>query len=329
MKNGGEGGSSIRFTDTLSPDSHSKYSIPVPSFVDYCGVKPEIVDTLKRHPTLCYLLGKVTPEPQGTKVHTRTNEKINVYHLTEGSGMFGLENQDDALEWSGIVNHSIGTARQIFYVTNRLVNMTSEQRQEFIKAGFDFSEFDTTDPQTLADTLRDYFFVSHLSRRLVDERRNYQLTDSAHPDGNTAQTAKNQLDLFKAPEDIWRFVQKVEDHSGHMIEEVRQRGYFENIFDAFLTYCDWTFGQEPVSLNERFPQIKDQRKDLDPKMLNTFRIAGKYFENTFNEAFKTDLLKELKTAGPYDWEREIRQTYCITSGIDIQKAFPTFFKQYP
>lgn len=99
------------------------------------------------------------------------------------------------------------------------------------------------------------------------------------------------------------------------------RGYFDNILDAMLTYSDWTFGQKTISVDERFPEMTTVRKDLDPKMLEAFRVAGKYFEQVFNEVLQTDILQEFKNLKPEPWETQIRKAYCSPSGLTLKEAF--------
>lgn len=298
--------------------------IPVDQYIQQYEVTDQkTVEALRAFPTLCYLLGKVTDKPQ-TRDSRPDGVERDVWYLTEGSGMFGLKNAEDAMRWKGIFNHSVGTARQILHVARRLQQITPEQRQEFEKRGFDFSEFDQygeDSPELFSHT----FLASHLPRRGVDERNWHGLDDEAHPAGTTSATARALLlDKFKAPEDLWTLIRKVEAHSDHMIGEVADRGYFNNILDAMLTYSDWTFGQKTISLDERFPVMTTVRKDLDPKMLEAFRIAGNYFEQTFNEILHTDLLQELKDLKPEPWETQIREAYCSPSGLTVQKVFPDY-----
>jgi len=309
-----------------SPRDRIVAQIPVDQFIQRFEVTDEqTIETLRAFPTLCYLLGRVTDKPQ-TKDSRPDGVERDVWYLTEGSGMFGLKNPEDAMRWKGMFNHSVGTARQIPYVTKRLQQISPEQRREFEKRGFDFSEFDQYGTGSSAELFRDTFLSSHLSRRGVDERTWHELTDeAAHPKGTTSTTAENLLlNKFKAPLELWALIRKVEAHSEHMIGEVAERGYFDNILDAMLTYCDWTFGQKTISLDERFPEMTIVRKDLDPKMLETFRIAGKYFEEVFNEVLQTDTLQELKDLKPEPWETQIREAYCSPSGLTLKEVFPDY-----
>lgn len=301
--------------------------IPAEQILDRFEVtEPEKRKVTLKHPPIAYLLGSATKEPQALYNH-KTGATDLVHIVTEGSDMFGPKSPEEAMLWKGIFNHSVGTARQIYYLTKRLLELTPDQREEFKNAGFNFSEFDSFDPNSLPQILRDIFLCSHLSRRRVDERSLYQdqVDNGAHPEGTTSQTALRLLiEENQAPTELWSLIKKVEAHSEHMIGQVKDRGYFDNILDAMLTYADWTFGQKTVSLDERFPQIEGERKDLQPTMLDTFRTAGKNFEQVFNRILKTDILEELKGLQPEDWETEIRIAYCAPSGIDPKIAFPNY-----
>lgn len=310
--------------------------IPVDYFIERFHVEnPLVQEVLWAHPTLCYELGNVTPETR--TVHNHADNITNhVYLVTEGSAKFGLKNPADAKLWAGIENHGIRTAFHIQYALSRFKNLKPKDlrkvKKVFEDAGFSFSEFDQFDLNSLPQLSRDAFFPSHLTRRRYDERNRYHLSDAAHPEGTTGQTAKALLEEFNAPQILWHLIKKVEDHDDHMLKEIGEKRYFPNILDALYTYCDWTFNQETVSLDERFKTFLTERDELKRERLMLFRDCGKYFEEVFNRAFSAvakdgkpvDILSELKNLKPTYKEKRIREAYCAPSGITLQESFPKF-----
>src|SRR5581483_12490447 len=103
--------------------------IPVATYVDRFGVaNAEVLEVLGEFPTLCYLLGNTTIDPMGQDSRPDGTTRP-IYYLTECSGMFGLKAPDDAMRWRGIFNHVMGTARQVYFVANRLAHLNSTQKK--------------------------------------------------------------------------------------------------------------------------------------------------------------------------------------------------------
>src|SRR3989338_6736809 len=127
----------------------SYQQIDVPKYIEAYSIKnPTTIEALKTHPGLCFLLGRVTDEPQTRDVKFDGVER-DVHYLTEGSGMYGLTHPDDAMRWKGIFNHIVGTARQVNYMSQTLAGITDEQKQAFADWGYDISSFDEIDPKLL------------------------------------------------------------------------------------------------------------------------------------------------------------------------------------
>ncbi len=243
--------------DTLPIRDQVISEIPVQRFIDHYEVaNPEVIAALEKYPSLAYLLGRVTDKPQTRDIRFDGVER-DVRFLTEGSGMFNLEPTDDAIRWKGIFNHAIGTSRQVFVVARMLKNITPEQRQALESSGYDFTEFDTFDPELL----RDFMFISHVSRRSWDERNWYNLDDEVHPPGSPGETTAQFLADKNAPK-VFQELIRVEQHAEHLAKVENDRHVFPNIVDNILTWSDWTYGQKPTSLTDRFEQIRETRPDL-------------------------------------------------------------------
>lgn len=249
-----------------------------------------------------------------------TESNARVYFLTEGSGMFGLKNPEDAMRWKGIFNHVMGTARQVCWLAQRFKGLTPEERSRFEQLGFDFSDFDRITPELL----RDFMLISHAGRRASDEYRWHGLRDSVHQTDESGISTIGILQRESAP---WVFqeLMRVENHAEHLAA-VKGDDQFPNIVDNILTYCDWTFGQQPNTLFERFEGLR-ARSRTDSKVLNTLQQAGTRFENALNEIMRSTLRQEMANSGPYEWEIEIREAYCAPSGIDPRVVFPDIFPQ--
>lgn len=324
-----EGKQSRVLFDKIIPSTENRYRIPVDTFIGRFEVTNSLVkDVLHNYPTLCYLLGSVTKEPQRSQ--NNFNVERDVFYLAEGSGMFNLKKKDDALEWKGIFNHTVGSARHTFFLFNKLseaIKQDPEIKEKLQGAGFDFSEFDKLD----AETLRDFMLMDHLTRRQYDEKRWYKLEDEWHPETSVpGETAKALLEKYQADKTFIDLI-RVENHPNHLAESAttEENKHFPNIVDALLTYADWTFEQGPMSLEERFKKLKETRKDISPELLDVLESCGHVFEDTMNEVFETNVFEELKQASPYDWETEIRVAYGAPSGLSLKEAFPGYQDQFP
>lgn len=329
--------------DKILPNAENRYGIPVNTFISRFEVSnPQVKDVLQKYPTLCYMLGNISSpaevivtdkHPAVRKGEIKTGDKISKQLLMEGSGMFGLKDKDDAKEWKGIFNHTVGSARHTFFLFNRLseaIKKDPKIKEKLQEAGFDFSEFDKLD----AETLRDFMFMDHLTRRQYDETNWYQLNDYQkewHPETSVpGETAKALLEKYQADQTFIDLI-RVENHPNHLAESATTEGnkHFPNIVDALLTYADWTFEQGPMSLEERFKKLKETRKDISPELLEVLESCGHVFENTMNVIFETNIFEELKSAGPYDWETEIRTVYGAPSGLSLKETFPGYLQQFP
>ena len=126
---------------------------------------------------------------------------------------------------------------------------------------------------------------------------------------------------MKAPE-IFLNLMRVEMHFDHLTQGGKGR-YFPSIVDNILTYTDWTFGQNPESLDERFDKL-EKSKRLEPEILKALKKGGEAFESTLKEVLGEDIWQKMTSAGPYQWETEIRKAYCVPSGLTLQETFPSF-----
>ena len=282
---------------------------------------PEVSNVLLKYPTLKFLLGEVTSEVQTQD--SRPDGVIRpVYYLTKDSGMFGLENKDDAMRWKGIFNHIIGSARQVYWLSEKLNNLTQEQKQQFANLGFDTSSFDEIDPELL----RNFMFISHAGRRITDETTWHELKDEPHGETDPGTATVNLLKEMKANQ-VFLDLMRVEMHADHLVKAGENK-LFPNIIDNILTYCDWTFGQKPNTLEERFIAL-EKSKRAPPEILAILKECGLSFELALKQVLGENIWQEMILAGPYDWETEIRKAYCAPSGLNLQEAFPAYLNQYP
>ncbi|MBI2641669.1 hypothetical protein HYW87_03690 [Candidatus Roizmanbacteria bacterium] len=319
----------IPFEDLITPDTRFKYGIPVNLFIDHFRVThPDVRAALVNHPSLCYMLGRVETSSNEATDRLQPDKIVRpIFHLVDGSGMFGLENADDALRWPGIFGHSLGTARQAWYVFNRFKQLTPDQRRAFEKAGYDFSEFDSLDPSDV----RDFMMVDHLSRRAWDEKTKDNINLANLPEGSPGETARYILERYKAPT-VFLDLIRIEDHAHQLVQRAGQAEeghYFPNIVDAILTYVDWTFERSPIDLTTRFERLRQSRKDIDPEVLKVLESCGRNFQVMTDLVLETDIISELQKIGPYEWEYRIRKAYCTPSGINVAQAFAEYIQQYP
>lgn len=293
--------------------------IPVELFIErFQVIAPGVKEVLHAYPTLCYLLGIVTTEPQTSDTRPDGVERP-VYFLTEGSGMFDLKNKEDAMRWRGIFNHIMGTARQVYFLADRLSQLTSTQKQQLEGIGFDINSLSDVDPLLL----RDFMFISHAGRRQMDEYNWHGLRDNTHPSGNSYTNTIHLLQAYNASSDLIKLM-RTENHE-YEVGAGNEHGLLPDVSDNILTYCDWTFGQKPNTLQERFDELR-KNKRLPIEMLYTLESYGQEFENALKQVAGRDIFDSMIHAGHYLWETQIRKAYAVSSGLTLEELFPLYKK---
>lgn len=290
--------------------------ISVDSFLErYAISQIEVRDTLQTYPTLCYLLGRVTDEPQGMDSRPDGISRP-VYFLTEGSGMFGLKNRDDVMRWRGIVNHVMGTARQVYHLTSLLQHLPPEQQNQFGNFGYDIASFSELQPTLF----RDFMFISHAGRRATDETVWHNVHDAIHEDTHPGIATFSHLTALQADPEFLDLM-RVEMHSNELTEIHNGSPIFPRISDNILTYCDWTYGQEPNTLTERFSGLREHKRQ-SPEVLDVFEHCGNSFESALHHVISPDVREHMAATQPYSWEMQIREAYCASAGVSLQTVFP-------
>lgn len=312
----------IKAQERSNCQKDSDVAIPVENYIARYDVEnPLVTEVLFEFPSLVYLLGNVSEE----KGRDAKFENIvrPYFFVTEGSGLFGLKNPDDAWRWKGIFNHVIGTSRQTYSLATDIAHATKEERQELVEGGISIASFDELDPLIL----RDFMFVSHAKRRSMDERAWYNVRDKAHPDGDSGVLTLEYLKEELAPR-IFQKYMRVEHHADHLAVITEGRGMFPDVVDNVLTYSDWRYGQRPNTLKERFEGLRASGR-AEEHVLDILEQAGKYFEDLLHRVFGEIITQHMVDAGPYEWETKVRRAYCSPSGLDPREVFPTYTEQYP
>lgn len=306
--------------DTPPPkDTSHSSTIDVDYFINHYGVdNPLTIEALRTFPTLCYLLGETTPDPV-TEDNRPDNVMRPIYYLTDGSGMFGLKNREDAMRWKGIFNHILGTARQVHFLAEKLSQATPEQKEAFAAKGFDASSFEAANPNQLTA----FMLISHAGRRQMDEATWHNLSDTAHPTKDSYENTVRHLTASKAPQ-FFVDLMRVENHD-HLFS-YKENGMLPDIVDNILTYCDWTYGQNPQTLESRFTGLRTSQR-TDNEALDKFEQYGKRFETAVKEILGEDVIREMPKS-QYSWEEHIRRAYCAPSGISLTETFPSYADQF-
>ena len=296
--------------------------IDVDAFIARYKVANELTrEALHEFPTLCYLLGNVTDLPQATDPRPDGVTRP-IFFLTEGSGMFGLAQPEDAMRWRGIFNHVMGTTRQVYYLSQRLMELDEREngKATFGSFGFDTRSFSEIDP----DLMRRFFFVSHAGRRRADEKAWHSLDDEVHREDDIGEASLKLLMSQGAEQGIIDLM-RVEAHSD-LLNTGTRLGFFPNVVDSILTYTDWTYGQKPQTLQSRFEGLrKSQRQPKE--VLDVLERAGNHFEKALVGVLGIDTPTRMASAH-FDWEERIRRAYCAPSGISIVQAFPDYSAQF-
>ena len=165
-------------------------------------------------------------------------------------------------------------------------------------------------------------FVSHAARRQVDEWKRHGLEDSVHREGESEDLTENLLREENAPEKFLSLM-RVENHE--FIIASATNGRLPNLPMNVLMYCDWTFGQKPDTLKERFAGLRKSHRKSD-EILDALEDMGTYFQEAVFEVFGPEIFDQMTKAGPYDWETQIREAYCSPSGLKIEEVFPNYQK---
>jgi hypothetical protein len=296
------------------PD-HALRAIPTAEFISRFNVEDsQTIEALRSQPVLCYLLGKVS-EPQSV-VNKLTGEKRTVRLLQEGSGMFGLTDKQDALEWKGIFNHTVGSTRHAEFLIDKLSKATPEQRAQLEALGYDFTMFNKYGRENIFESM----LITHAGRRAMDENNWYGTGGKIHHVSDSYQNTKLLLTEAKAPKELLELLE-VENHQELMTTEGKS-GRFTNIAVALLTYADWTFGQSATPLSERFTDLREKQR-ASKEQLDVFETCGNTFEKDMNSVFGGDLYSEMAAQEPKLWETKIRSAYCSPSGLNPQEVFPS------
>lgn len=279
-------------------------------------------EVIKRFPTLGYLLGRVQSQ---TVTDLRDGKTKEEHIAVEGSAMFSLENKYDALQWKGIFNHIVGSVRNVNFIAGKLASTTADEKQALAARGFNLQSIETLDPKLLEG----FMFVSHAGRRLADEHAWYGIHPS--PKGDPQDQDKPHHSYLYTMEILEKAgaspelveLMRVEDHTREV--DLMRPGINPNVVDNILTYCDWTFGQEPTSLAERFEGLRKSGRQ-SPEILEILETAGTNFENALKAAFGQDIYEQMASTPPFPGEIEIRTAYAASAGLSLSDIYPNFAK---
>lgn len=316
----------LRESHLLARRDHIVSQIPVEEFFSRYQVENQlIIESVYEFPTLAYLLGRISPAPQFDD--NRPDGILRpISLLEEGSGMFGLKNTDDARRWKGMANHTLGTARQTFILSNSFSNLKLDQIESFSKSGYDVSTLSKLNPYLL----RDFMLTSHAGRRESDElswhRELLDPQDPAHQEIDPGLATLQQLKNLSAPETLIELM-RVEVH-GYLLDQIEKYGKFRDFEDISLTVPDWMFGQGPNTLEDRFKGLRASKRASDAT-LDMLEMGALTFQKDFEEIIGEKLFDLMRRPEPQDWEVKIREAYCSASGIDPRETFPGFYAQYP
>lgn len=281
-------------------------------------------EVLSKFPTLKYLLGS---SQERVVQDNRDGNSKTKHVMTEGSGMFGLKNPEEAIEWKGIFNHVIGSVRNVDFITAKLSASSEEQKQTLVDHGFDRRTIDNLDPSLL----QDFMFISHAGRRIADEHAWYGIHASPLQDPNDADRTNHSylytVEILKREGASHKLIElmRVEDHVFEV--SAMRTGVNPHVEDNILTYCDWTYGQEPTPLATRFEGLRKSGRQ-SPEILDILQTAGTNFENALKAAFGEDIYERMAKTAPFPREIEIRKAYAASAGLTLKEVYPDFEAKY-
>lgn len=291
------------------------------------GSNPENLQSaeiITRFPTIRFLLGDVARQ---SVVNSRDGTAKSKFILQEGSGMFGLKNPEDAMEWKGIFNHVIGSVRNVYFISQKLQSLTDEQKQQFADLGYDHNSLATLNP----DSLRDFMFISHAGRRKADEHAWYAVhlppqkdPQNQRPNDHSYLYTMEILESMDASQEL-KDLMRVEDHV-HEVEGAKE-GRIKDVVDNILTYCDWTYGQAPTPLAVRFQGLRASGRQSN-EILDILETVGTNFENALKEVLGDDIYDQMANTEPFPGEIEIRTAYASSAGLTLSEVYPDFAQKY-
>jgi len=155
--------------------------------------------------------------------------------------------------------------------------------------------------------------VSHSGRRGADEHNWHNLNDEVHTSADPYESTLQHLQKLDAPDEIIALM-RTEKHSYLLAGEL------PDIIDNILTYCDWTFGQGPNTLKQRFDGLRASNR-LPVEILNQLEIMGAGFEEALIDVLGQEVIDRMKD---HQWKDEalIRKGYCASAGLKVSEVFP-------
>lgn len=290
-------------------------SIPVEKMIDRFRVtEKEMIEVLHEYPVLNYLLGSVS-EKQSIMDTGYDGIIKPVQYLTDGSGLFGLTNQEDALRWKDLFNHMMGGARHAYFLADVFANATVRQQDQLKQFGYNTSSLAHIDKRLI----RDIRLVDHAGRRQAEERKKYGLQDATHAYSDSYLGTIHLLEQYRADPELMDLLKSEAFIKSHV--DVNNR--VPDIIFNIITYSDLTFDQTPTDLTNRFVGLRERQRESDAT-LSKLELCSRRFESDMQAVFGMDIIDRMKNAGPYEWETRIRKAYAASSGLSMKDVFPNY-----
>lgn len=246
-------------------------------------------------------------EPQKVISHKYPNKpvEVSVRLVQVGSGLIGLETTEDSMEWSGLFNHILRTARVASYLG-----------QELIKAG---------EPVDI-NLLKAAILSSHGGRRIWDESNWYRDVVPGHSTKIDKTDTDLTLDLLRKaglPEEL---ISTVEAHALGKPYPYEKMDTWEK---KLALYADFRVSQSVTSLDERFD-------DLEVRAIPTGRFTQSWVDDTrkWAHGVEQDIFGKIPNLKPEDitndnpplsvWEGYLRRLYVQDAEAGIFKRISEF-----
>jgi len=304
----------------LYNDRRYVYGIPVDLFCNYYNVPGEVRQTFQKYPVLCYLLGRVTDKPQKVYDKNSRSEK-QAYVISEGSGMMIVNNPGEAIRSKMVLNHELVSGRRVYCLTKKILSLSSSKLSGFQKLGYNLKPLRGLKPELLLH----FVLVSHCKRIEAGEKMKYGIDDEAHPSTIPGEAGLLHLIKYQAPVFLQKLM-RVEspDYLPNAGTKINKRLILPNIVDNILVYCDWTNGQKPTTIESRFKELRAEYRESS-EALNKLEAFGQNFQSALKIIFSSDIINQLKTLNPYNWESEIAQAYCQMVDKPMSAIFPHLY----
>jgi|GEM_PF-4771655 len=271
------------------------------------GMPPTVARTIRRYPTLVYLLGTVSQPLDVPFRNSSTNHHETVSIVNDGAGLFGLRDPEDARRWKDIFHHSVGSVENAVFLSDNLKRLTKQKRKDLKAMGIDFSLFDTMSIKFL----RDGWLLFHAGQRKADETIRYDLSDANH---KTSDPYESTLTVFHTHHVDPIFFDLIKFQKQGELVELAKSGDPVPAEVAVMVLGDFLYGQTQMTIPDHLKKVR-QIGGESSDVLSTLEIFGERLEYSFRTVLGNDIFDRMRNAPEPTWAVRMRRAYAASAGM--------------